>query len=160
MKLILKHYLHYYIIRLEKKMYPSAGARFPLEFYVIIMNKVEDIPTGVYHYDVNSHRLTSLITMTKDELIATKISTYEFVNSASVGIICTSILSRSTIKYGERAYRFGLIEAGTTCQNFSLVATCLGVGSVIIGGLMDDSWETLLDIDGFDESVVYGMFFG
>lgn len=143
-----------------KRMYPSAGARFPLEFYVIIMHKVDDIPTGVYHYDVNSHRLTSLITMTKDELIAAKISTYEFVNSASLCIICTSILSRSTIKYSERAYRFGLIEAGATCQNFSLLATSLNIGSIIIGGILDDVCENLLDIDGFDESVVYGMFFG
>ena len=35
---------------------PSSGARFPTEVYPVIFN-VEGVPPGVYHYDVQRHRL-------------------------------------------------------------------------------------------------------
>ena len=143
-----------------KRMYPSGGARFPLEFYVVLMKPIGDLETGIYHYALDSHGLTRLLTLSTQEIIEAKITTYEYVNHAHVGILCTGLFARSNQKYGERAYRFGLLEAGTTAQNFGLVATDLGVGSVIIGGVVDDTWEKLLDLDGFDETLLYGMFFG
>lgn len=143
-----------------KRMYPSGGARFPLEFYVVLMKPIGDLETGIYHYALDSHGLTRLMTLSRQEIIEAKITTYEYVNHAHVGILCTGLFARSNQKYGERAYRFGLLEAGTTAQNFGLVATALGIGSVIIGGVVDDTWEELLDLDGFDETILYGMFFG
>jgi len=40
-------------------MYPSAGARYPLEIYVVILNSKE-IPEGIYHYNVKWNTLELL----------------------------------------------------------------------------------------------------
>jgi hypothetical protein len=33
-------------------MYPSAGARYPLEIYMINLKKISNIKKGLYHYNV------------------------------------------------------------------------------------------------------------
>ena len=45
-------------------------------------------------------------------------------------------------------------------QNFSLYSEALGIGSLSVGGIIDDFTEDLLGIDGEDESIVHAMFFG
>ena len=39
-----------------RRFVPSGGALYPNELYVYL--KLEDIPMGIYHYDVAHHRLS------------------------------------------------------------------------------------------------------
>jgi len=41
-----------------RRFAPSGGGLYPNELYVYL--KIEDLPTGVYHYDVAHHRLVLL----------------------------------------------------------------------------------------------------
>jgi hypothetical protein len=41
-----------------RRVYPSAGARFPLECYVLA-SRCEGLAAGLYHYDPVGHRLSS-----------------------------------------------------------------------------------------------------
>lgn len=45
---------------LNKRVYPSAGARFPLECYLII-NNVDGILSGLYHFDFVNDGLNILL---------------------------------------------------------------------------------------------------
>ena len=63
-------------------------------------------------------------------------------------------------RYGERGYRYLLIEAGHIAQNFCLVATERGLGSVTIGGFVDAAVNQLLCVDGVTQVSLYGVAVG
>lgn len=143
-----------------RRVYSSAGARYPLEFYCIFFKQVENIQTGVYHYDIETHGLRKIQNAPVDSSMLAKEAGYTFIENASFVIVFTGSFSRVTDKYGEKAYRFILLEAGSAMQNFSLVAHSLAIDSVSVGSNIEEKLETLLDIDGVEESVVHTMFFG
>ena len=62
---------------------------------------------------------------------------------------------RSRFKYGARAYRFTLLEAGHVGQNLLLAATALGLASVPIGGFFDREVDAFLGVDGLHEASLY-----
>jgi len=62
--------------------------------------------------------------------------------------------------YGERGYRYLLIEAGHIAQNFCLVSTGLGLGSVTIGGFVDSGVNHLLRVDELTQISLYGVAVG
>lgn len=81
-------------------------------------------------------------------------------SSASFCILLVGNFGRSKFKYGERAYRFVLLEAGHICQNMLLVLNGLHHRAFPLGGFVDDVFNELIGIDGRDEAVVYGVMAG
>ena len=144
----------------ESRMYPSAGALYPLEFYLVICTKIDHLATGIYHYGFEHNTLTKIRDLQDIDDFRKKATIDGAIYNADCLILCTSTFNRSSMKYGERAYRLAYLEAGATTQNLSLTATALGLGSVIFGSGIDEYLEKLLDIDGSSESLVYCMGFG
>ena len=72
----------------------------------------------------------------------------------------TAVFSRNQMKYGERGYRYVLLEAGHIGQNMYLNAAALSLKCCALGGTIDSKLEKFLDIDGITESVVYAVAFG
>ncbi len=70
-------------------------------------------------------------------------------------VAVTAVFWRSRFKYGQRGYRFALLEAGHAVQNLLLVATGLGLTALPLGGYYDGAVDHLLGVDGVDESTVY-----
>lgn len=138
----------------------SAGARFPIEIYPIVFRGTEDLPSGLYHYNVREHSLDVLWkkNFTKEEI--GKIFTYEWIQDAALGIVMTAVFERTQSKYKERGYRCILLEAGHIGQNLYLVSDALGLECCALSGTRDESMEEFIDIDGVTESVVYGFSFG
>ncbi|MFB4286205.1 thiopeptide-type bacteriocin biosynthesis protein [Nonomuraea sp. ATR24] len=58
-------------------------------------------------------------------------------------------------KYGLRALRFALLEAGHVAQNLALAATGLGLGTIPVGGFYDDLAHELFAVDGVTEVALY-----
>jgi SagB-type dehydrogenase family enzyme len=136
---------------------PSAGALYPIEIYVIALN-INDLPTGIYHYNARENSLESVSLKDTREHLANELKNITFteeVGSAPAIIVLTGIPSRSKVKYGERGYRFALMEAGHICQNILLTATSLNLNSFPIGGFIDDELNQLLKIDGLEEMSLY-----
>jgi SagB-type dehydrogenase family enzyme len=147
-------------VDVEKRRYPSAGALYPLEFYVFVFIAIDNISPGVYHYDVEDNSLTIIKKDPFSDGVMNSLTIQEFAKKASFAVVMTSVFERSFVKYSERAYRFILLEAGSASQNLCLCATALGIGSIQMGGLIDEVAEELLDIDGSNESIVQSVFFG
>ena len=80
--------------------------------------------------------------------------------AASLTIFITPLFERSVFKYGERGYRFVLLEAGHVAQNLNLVATALGFGCLNIGGFFDREIDQFLALDGIAHSTIYMMAIG
>jgi len=136
----------------DKRMYPSAGARYPLEVYPFIFN-VETIDPGVYHYHVKTHSLETILhSLNKKEIIDQ--FTQAWIEKASVIVVFAAIFDRTEMKYKTRGYRHVFTEYGHLAQNMYLVCTALGLGICSIGGFIDDGLNKILDIDGRVESVI------
>ena len=128
--------------------------------YPLVLSGTDDVPSGLYHYNVKSHSLDVLWQREFPEAELLKLFTYPWVAQASVVFILTAQFSRTQSKYGERGYRYILLEAGHMAQNMYLVAADQGVKCCALGGTKDELIEKLLDIDGITESVVYAVALG
>ena len=133
---------------------PSAGGLYPLELYVVILNAT--IENGIYHYNVIDNTLELICKGNFNDELNNYIQAAPYVEleEANCVIICTGMIERQSIKYGERAYRFMLQESGMVSLNISLIAEYLGVGSCILGGYHDDNINNLLKIDGVFETAL------
>jgi len=58
-------------------------------------------------------------------------------------------------RYGLRALRFALLEAGHLAQNLALVAAATGLELGLIGGFYDDLANDVFGLDGIDRFIVY-----
>ncbi|GAA4993772.1 SagB family peptide dehydrogenase [Actinopolymorpha pittospori] len=134
---------------------PSGGALYPLEVYVWARS-VTDLPTGLYHYDPHDHDLDVLGDVDIDDAFVQQ----DLVESAAAVVLVSAVFFRSVFKYGERGYRFVLLEAGHLVQNALLAARGRELAAVPIGGYFDREVDRALGFDGLHESVVYAMLVG
>mgnify|MGYP001607672347 CR=1 FL=1 len=138
----------------------SGGGRYPIEVYPIVFRSGENLEAGLYHYNVKEHKLDVLWDREFNDEDIGQIFTYPWVRDAAVGIVMTAVFWRNQNKYGERGYRYILLEAGHIGQNIYLVSEALGLKCCALGGTRDENLEKLIDIDGVTESVVYALAVG
>lgn len=144
----------------KHRTHPSAGARFPIEIYLVIFIGNDDLKPGLYHYNIKSHALDVLWERKFSPEDIDGLFTYPWVKNASMAIVMTAVFWRNQNKYGERGYRYILLEAGHIGQNFYLASTALGLKCCALGGTKDEELEKLIDIDGVTESLVYSLVVG
>ena len=138
----------------EFRTAPSAGALYPVETY-LILNNVEGIEPGVYHYNVKNHQLDQLKRGDFRMDIARAALDQDMAYSANVIFVWTALFERSKWKYKQRAYRYVYLDTGHIAENLALAAVALGLGTCQIGALYDDEVNELIDIDGEEESILY-----
>ena len=136
-----------------RRTYPSGGARYPLEIYLAVLKNGE-IPEGIYHYNVKEHSLEELLKGNFRQEIYQAIS-QEMIKKAPLVLLISAVFQRTMQKYKDFGYRLILFEAGHLGQNISLVATNLGLKCCAIGGGDEDKINSLLDLDGESETVIY-----
>jgi SagB-type dehydrogenase family enzyme len=134
---------------------PSAGGRHAFETYLLI-NQVEGIKPGLYHYLAFSHSLCTIDTTSgiTDTIMAACLG-QAFVRSSAVSFIWSAVIYRMAWRYSERAYRLVHLDAGHTCQNLYLAAEQIGCGTCAIGAFDDQQMADALKIDGEEEFVIY-----
>jgi SagB-type dehydrogenase family enzyme len=137
---------------------PSAGALYPLEAYVVA-ERVTDLAPGVHHYEAIDHALEHIDSTSRVGALAEATGMPELGATPAI-VVLTAILARSRLKYGERAYRFVLLEAGHVAQNLLLAAEHFGLCACAIGGFVDDELDAILGIDGTDEVSLYALAIG
>ncbi|MBK8445946.1 MAG: SagB/ThcOx family dehydrogenase [Micropruina sp.] len=134
---------------------PSGGGLYPLEL-TLLVRAVENLEPGVYHYVPAANGLERVQSI---ELPAAFL-TYLFmgqpwVAEAAVITVLSFAGGRSLTKYGDRGYRYALLEAGHTMQNLNLAVAALGLGCVNLGGFYDDELAVLAGIDVESELPLY-----
>jgi SagB-type dehydrogenase family enzyme len=144
------------------RVQPSGGARFPIEIYSLVSRPGVGMKSGLFHYGAKNHELDILWDRTFSQEDLEKIASYEFVKDAALVIFMTAVFWRNQNKYGQRGYRFILQESGHIGQNIYLLCEALGLKCCSLGGfrISDEQIETLLDIDGIEESLIYTLVIG
>ena len=139
----------------SRRTVPSAGARHPYETYLAV-NRVEGLEPGLYRYLPFSHQLFLLETSDQLPGLLTEANLdQKFVGNAAVTFAWSCIPYRAEWRYMTHAHKNMLLDAGHICQNLYLAVTALGLGTCAIGAYDQEAMDTLLNLDGTDEYVVY-----
>jgi SagB-type dehydrogenase family enzyme len=140
------------------RMYPSAGARYPLETYLFALTE-GDLQSGLYHYNVRRQSL-EVVDFRPDTLRLQSAFNQEFLLHAHFIIILTANPHRSLSKYGIRGARHIFIEAGHVGQNICLLCEDVGLSCCSIGGFLDSELSQLLYLDPNEEVPLYVLAIG
>ena len=139
----------------QNRHYPSGGALYPVETYLIGSFESGSKKNTVYHYHPKAHALEKLWdtpeTFEFDQLFRSLVDGTRL----QAAMIFTAVWERSAKKYGDFAYNLALLEAGHMAQNVLLAATELGVQMCPMGGFDDATASELLDLKNDAEQAVY-----
>ncbi|MFJ9637469.1 thiopeptide-type bacteriocin biosynthesis protein [Streptomyces sp. NPDC101178] len=148
---------------LRHRPYPSAGALYTAGLRLIALD-VEGLAPGTYQC-VPEHRslryvgpapamddirsLSSYLSRAADDPDAIVPDALPVVLGLYVD------LGRLRERYGLRALRLGLLEAGHLAQSLLLTATALGLGTTPLGGFRDDLAHEVFGLDDLDQPLQY-----
>lgn len=116
---------------------PSAGALYPTELYVAIQNVI-GLDDGLYHYSPLEHALSALRSGRVFD---------ESEGEPVVRFYLTSLFHRSCWKYGARAYRYCLLDAGHMADNVLLGSAMHGFQARVEYDFSDRQVNRFLGVD-------------
>jgi len=137
----------------------SAGALFPLEIF-LHCSRVAGMAPGIYHYDPPGARLRFLRGGDQSQKLAPALMDGRIAQTAALTLFIAAMPERSVLRYGDRGYRFALLEAGAVVQNLNLVASALGLACMNVGEFFDRQIDDVLNLDGLTISTLYVVAIG
>ena len=114
----------------------------------MLVNAVDGVPPGLYHYDVRAHALERLRPGPLGDEVAACALDQEMCAQAPAALIHTAVFERTLWKYGQRGYRYVYLDAAHVAANMALAAASLGLGSCHIAAIYDNEMNRLLGVDG------------
>jgi SagB-type dehydrogenase family enzyme len=134
---------------------PSAGARHAIETFLMV-NNVQGVPEGLYRFSGLRH---ALIEVSRNAGLADQLTSaclgQPFVKTSAVTFAWAAAVERMRWRYGERGYRYLLLDAGHVCQNLYLAAEAVGCGVCAIAAFADEAVDRLLGFDGENRFTLY-----
>lgn len=146
-------------VNFSRRSYPSAGARYPIETYILTF-RVDKLDQGLYHYNVRDNLLEKLHVKNMESDILSCTGGEKWILNSSFLCILTGIPDRSRIKYGERGFRYMLMEAGHLAQNLLLFSNHEKLAGCPLGGFIENKVVELLDIAHVNEYPLYMIVIG
>jgi len=134
-----------------KKTSPSGGALHPTEAYLIVQ-RVEGIAPGLYHYHVGDHALEPLPSPGDLNAFARlAVAGQHWFSDAPVLVIMAPRFARNFWKYRNHAktYRTVILDIGHLSQTLYLSATDLGLGAFITAAINEVDIERAFGLTGF-----------
>jgi SagB-type dehydrogenase family enzyme len=134
-----------------RRFVPSGGALYPNELYVYL--KVEDLPTGVYHYDVAHHRLVLLREGNFDSYLERALGNRCDLSSCFGTVFVSTMFWKNFYKYHNFSYRLQGLDAGVLMGQLLEVAKRFGFESGVYFQFLDSAINHLLGLSEEEESV-------
>lgn len=135
----------------NRRFAPSGGALYPNELYIYL--KIDDLPTGVYHYDVAHHRLVLLREGNFDSYLARALGNRCEVSSCFCTVFVSTMFWKNFFKYNNFAYRLQGLDAGVMIGQLLEVAKRFGYESGVYFQFLDRAMNHLLGLTEKEESV-------
>jgi putative peptide maturation dehydrogenase len=151
-------------VTLLKKGVPSAGGLHPTEAYVLVQ-RVEGISPGLYHYHPVDHALEPLRTLDSAQaatLSRSFVAAQAYFVDVPVLVIPTSRFRRNFWKYRNhaKAYRALILDVGHLSQTMYLAATELGLAAFITAAINEVDIEQAFGLDPLEEGPLAVCGFG
>lgn len=161
--------LHYSYGVTEVRRYPggtiglraaaSAGALYPTDIYLAVQS-VDGLQAGLYYYHAEHHHLVKIDDETTLQRIALASGYHGWLVNSPLTVILTTVFDRTVWKYGERSYRYVVLDAGHVAGNLTLTATALGWNYRLVGLLADRQLGDALGLNPSDEGALLIVAFG
>ncbi len=137
---------------LIKRSSPSGGSMHPTECYVIVQ-RVQGLAPGLYHYNVGAHALDVLPIPDELDVSAfahTAVAGQQWFAEAPVLCVLAPRFFRNYWKYRNhaKAYRVCILDIGHLSQTLQLCATQEGLGSFITAAINEFDIEAALGLTG------------
>ena len=113
--------------RRKRKVFPSAGATYPLVIYAASLDRV-------YRYDADEHSIDLQVAGDKRPKISGVTAKQLWLAEASIVLLICAEFERTTGKYTNSGEKYVLIEVGASMQNILLQAVSLGLQTAVLGG--------------------------
>ncbi|SDJ04321.1 SagB family peptide dehydrogenase [Alteribacillus bidgolensis] len=139
------------LIQSYRRFVPSGGGLYPNELYVYL--KIEDLPAGVYHYDVAHHRLVLLRKGNFDSYISKALGSRCDVSACFGTVFVSTLFWKNFFKYNNFAYRLQGLDAGVLIGQLLEVAKRFGFASQVYFQFLDRALNHLLGLSEQEESV-------
>lgn len=135
---------------------PSAGARYPLEIYIVVAN-VEGLTKGLYKYIPKGHQLLKVLDGDIRQDLFAACWYQEMIAQAPATLVYSAVFTRTTIKYGSRGReRYVCMDLGHSAENVYLQAEALGLGTCAVGAFEDADVTKVLKLPK-EEEILYLM---
>ena len=147
---------------------PCGGARHEFECYMLIQN-VEGLEDGSYHYLPMGHRLEMLHTKAEieaaegkelREIITATLNGQSWASKANGVFYYSMVAYRAEWRYGIHAHRVALIDAGHITENLYIACCSANLGTCAIGALASDLCDRVFELDGVEEFAFYAASVG
>ncbi|WP_017541744.1 SagB/ThcOx family dehydrogenase [Nocardiopsis halophila] len=139
---------------------PSGGALYPLDLYVVPHRVGSLRAQGRYHFDPFGPVLTD-VGDCDPQALRTGLNAGNLSGEPALTVVVSAVFWRSRFKYGQRALRFVLMEAGHVVQNLLLLAEAHGLAARPVGGFFDGPLTAAMpDHNGVDDAPVYAVLIG
>lgn len=133
-----------------KKHTPSGGGLHPTEAYLIVQ-RVEGVAPGLYHYHAVDHALQALPAPPAplEEFARRALAGQHWFSNAPVLAVLTPRYARSFWKYRHhpKAYRALVLDSGHLSQTLYLSATELGLGAFVTSAINEIDIEQAFGLD-------------
>ncbi|MEH7305894.1 SagB family peptide dehydrogenase [Neobacillus drentensis] len=139
------------LVQSYRRFAPSGGALYPNELYVYL--KIEDLPFGVYHYDVAHHRLVLLREGNFDSYIACALGNRCDVSSCFGTVFVSTMFWKNFFKYNNFSYRLQGLDAGVMIGQLLEVAKRFGFSSGVYYQFLDRAINHLIGLSEQEESI-------
>lgn len=144
---------------LETRPVPSASGSYQLSILVFAQN-VTDVVPAIYRYDPEPHELVPIAGLPHAPDLVQMFLSQAYAADAPVVLMLSASPARLAELYGERGYRFALIEAGHVAQNIVVSASSFGLGCCPLGGFEDYRICCAAGLDPLHEWPLYGAALG
>jgi putative peptide maturation dehydrogenase len=147
-----------------KKNSPAGGGLHAIEAYVLVQ-RVEGLAPGIYHYLSMEHSLEPLRLLTSEEAADWAhrfVAGQDWFGNVQAMVVMTARFDRLFWKYRRhsKAWRVAHLDVGHLSQTSYLSATELGLGSFVTGAINDRAVEEALDLPALREGPIAIVGFG
>ncbi|SDI89747.1 SagB-type dehydrogenase domain-containing protein [Actinokineospora alba] len=120
-----------------RRSYPSAGGLTAVRAYPILLDADHALSGRITRYDPRTHALQDIAPCPEWTGLAALVGAAP--DSPAPQLVVVLVLADIELfaKYGPRAGRFGLVEAGAAAQSLALAVADRGLGGYLLGGAAD-----------------------
>ena len=141
-------------LRIRRGPLPISQCRL-----IALVLEVEGIPSGAYWYDPPTSTLHTIHPTSPRPVVERIVFQAEF-HRANVIFLLTASLADTVQRYGDRGYRYMLIEGGMMIQALYLAASHLKLSGCVTGSLIQQEFERWLGLDGYQACMLNAFAIG